>query len=90
MRRRLVLLLALVLAPVSAMAQAAPPAFADAPHRAAVIVTFDAKDIQPRFAAGLADEASGRRVTADDPVRVASISKIAVALGVMLDTGERR
>ena len=83
MRRRLVLLLALVLAPVSAMAQAAPPAFADAPHRAAVIVTFDAKTIQPRFAAGLANEASGRRVTADDPVRVASISKIAVALGVM-------
>ena len=35
-------------------------------------------------ARGLADRRSGRRVTADDPVRIASISKLVVALGVMV------
>ncbi|PTQ12795.1 serine hydrolase [Sphingomonas oleivorans] len=32
---------------------------------------------------GMADPASGRRVTADDPVRVASVSKLAVAIAVL-------
>ena len=32
---------------------------------------------------GIADPQSGRRVTADDPVRVASVSKMVVAIGVM-------
>lgn len=32
---------------------------------------------------GYADRASGRRLTADDPVRVASVSKLVVAIGVM-------
>lgn len=54
-----------------------------APHRAATIVTFDAWDATPRLTKGLADEATTRPVTADDPVRVASISKVVVALGVM-------
>ncbi|MDQ3471368.1 MAG: beta-lactamase family protein [Pseudomonadota bacterium] len=35
------------------------------------------------FAEGLADPQTGRRITADDPVRVASITKLAVAVGVM-------
>jgi CubicO group peptidase (beta-lactamase class C family) len=35
------------------------------------------------FARGLADPAAGRRATADDPVRIASISKLIVAVGVM-------
>jgi CubicO group peptidase (beta-lactamase class C family) len=34
-------------------------------------------------AAGIADRASGRRVTVEDPVRVASVSKLIVALGVL-------
>ena len=34
-------------------------------------------------ASGLADRARGRRLTIDDPVRIASISKLVVALGVM-------
>jgi len=34
-------------------------------------------------AAGLANRAQGRRLTVDDPVRVASVSKLIVALGVM-------
>ena len=32
---------------------------------------------------GLADVAAGRKVTADDPVRIASISKLVTAIGVM-------
>jgi CubicO group peptidase (beta-lactamase class C family) len=35
------------------------------------------------WADGYADKAAGRKVTADDPVRVASISKMVVAIGVM-------
>jgi CubicO group peptidase (beta-lactamase class C family) len=35
------------------------------------------------FADGIADPQSGRRVTPDDPVRVASVSKMVVAIGVM-------
>lgn len=65
------------------------PAYAEqayattAPHRAAVIVTFDSQKVTPRLSQGLADQLSARPVTADDPVRVASISKVVVALGVM-------
>jgi len=50
---------------------------------AAVRVTFDRDGIQSRQAHGVADRATGRAVTADDPVRVASISKLVVAIGVM-------
>src|SRR3954471_12619982 len=35
------------------------------------------------FADGIADPQSGRRVTADDPVRVASVSKMVTTIGVM-------
>ena len=48
-----------------------------------VRVAFDARKVNAMSAHGLADHATGRRVTADDPVRVASISKLVVALGVM-------
>ncbi len=57
--------------------------FADAPHRATVIVTFGPEAVQTRLERGLADEAPQRAVTAEDPVRVASISKVSVALAVM-------
>lgn len=50
---------------------------------AAVRVAFDAGAITRVQASGLADRATRRRVTADDPVRVASVSKLVVALGVM-------
>lgn len=46
-------------------------------------VTFDATRVTSVSASGLADRATKRRVTADDPVRVASVSKLVVALGVM-------
>ncbi|MFL9840159.1 serine hydrolase domain-containing protein [Sphingomonas sp. ST-64] len=48
-----------------------------------VRVAFDAGGVTSARASGIADRATGRRVTADDPVRIASISKLVVALGVM-------
>ena len=50
---------------------------------AEVRVGFDANGVTSARASGVADRATGRRVTADDPVRIASISKLVVALGVM-------
>jgi CubicO group peptidase (beta-lactamase class C family) len=66
----------LLLAPVAAAAQPAP-----AP--ATVAVRFDRTTITPVLAEGEADRATHRAVTADDPVRIASISKLVTALGVL-------
>jgi len=44
---------------------------------------FDRSEVVAQGAQGLADRGAARAVTADDPVRIASISKLAVALGVM-------
>lgn len=80
MRAARALLAALLLLPAAAWAE--PPA--------TVAVTFDRHTLRPAFAEGLADRASGRKVTADDPVRIASISKLVTALGVMrlVDVGK--
>ena len=75
--RRSVPLLFLLLAACATV----PPA--DPPVRAQVGVAFDANGELASFAEGIADPQSGRRVTADDPVRVASVSKMVVAIGVM-------
>ena len=64
---------------ISAVAVRAEPA----PHRAGVIVTFDAQKIVVRDATGMANARAQRPVTADDPVRIASVSKLVVALAVM-------
>ena len=53
------------------------------PVRAEVGVAFDRNGEIASFAEGTADPQSGRRATADDPVRVASVSKMVVAIGVM-------
>ena len=50
---------------------------------ARVRVAFDRHGITTSSAHGLADRATKRRVTANDPVRVASISKLATAIVVM-------
>lgn len=50
---------------------------------ARVLVTFDQGGIVHRIEDGLADVSTGRQITADDPARVASISKLVVAIGVM-------
>ncbi|WP_062356769.1 serine hydrolase [Pseudoxanthomonas mexicana] len=50
---------------------------------AQVRVAFDRDGITSTRAEGMADLATGRKATADDPVRVASISKLVTAIGVM-------
>lgn len=67
---------------------AAAPALAAPP--ATVAVAFDRTAILPVLAEGEADRATGRAVTADDPVRIASVSKLVVALGVvrLVDAGK--
>ena len=69
--RHLALLAALIALPAHAL----PPA--------TVAVAFDRSRIRPVLAEGEADRATHRLVTADDPVRIASISKLVTALGVM-------
>jgi CubicO group peptidase (beta-lactamase class C family) len=53
------------------------------PVNAEVGVAFSRDGEIGSFADGIADPQSGRRVTPDDPVRVASVSKMEVAIGVM-------
>src|SRR5690606_5950121 len=62
--------------------RAAPVATAADPV-ATVRVGFDRDGVISTQAQGLADKAAGRRVSADDPVRIASISKLVTAIGVM-------
>ena len=50
---------------------------------ARVRVAFDRDGVTAVHASGHADFANGREVTADDPVRVASISKLVAAIGAM-------
>ena len=50
---------------------------------AEVRVTFDTSGVREAHASGYADVAARRPVTSDDPVRVASISKLVTAIGVM-------
>lgn len=76
------LIFGLVLCLLSASAAAATPA--------TIAVLFDRTHIQPILAEGMADKATARPVTADDPVRVASISKLVTALGVMRLVDQRR
>jgi CubicO group peptidase (beta-lactamase class C family) len=45
--------------------------------------SFDRNGVRGRGAEGLAERRGGRRVTVEDPARVASVSKLIVALGVM-------
>ena len=46
-------------------------------------VAFDAGGERGAFAEGPADPATGRAITPDDPARIASVSKLVVAIGVM-------
>lgn len=50
---------------------------------ASVIMTFNARGVTSSAATGMADPFAKRIVTVDDPVRVASVSKLVVALGIM-------
>ncbi len=61
-----------------------PPSPAPPPAGVAYAwVTFDRNGVRASGASGLADRRAGRALTIDDPVRIASVSKLVVALGVM-------
>ena len=74
--RALVLGLTLVLTACTTV-RLEPPVHAEAG------VAFSRDGEIASFAEGIADPQSGRRVSSDDPVRVASVSKMVVAIGVM-------
>ena len=79
-------LLAIVLAAAKNVHAAEPATVVATPTTnpiATVRVTFNRKSITAITVNGLADVTTGRKVTAGDPVRVASISKLVTAIGVM-------
>src|SRR2546430_4327122 len=75
--RGLTPVLSLLLAGCATAPLPAPPIHTE------VGMAVDSKGELASFADGIADPPSGRRVTADDPVRVASVSKMVTAIGVM-------
>lgn len=73
-----------IAAALLAFAPAAAAQSVAVPHRAQVAVAFDALGtIEPRIVEGPLSKTNPRDVTIDDPVRVASVSKLVVGLGVM-------
>src|SRR5712671_3860810 len=82
--RRLTLLSIFFLAGCATVPTAVPPVHAE------VGVAFDSRGEVASFAYGIADRQSRRRVTADDPVRIASVSKMVTAIGVMKLVDEGR
>jgi CubicO group peptidase (beta-lactamase class C family) len=64
------------------------PAFAQ--ERPTIRVDFNAHRITKISVRGLADPGSNRAVTIDDPVRIASISKMFVAFGVLRLVDQRK
>jgi CubicO group peptidase (beta-lactamase class C family) len=75
MIRRLIAALAFIAAPAAAQETAPPPA--------TVVVAFDRESIRPLIVEGLANKAAGRALEANDPVRIASISKLVMALAAL-------
>ncbi|MGH6706187.1 MAG: serine hydrolase domain-containing protein [Sphingomicrobium sp.] len=72
------------LLPLTLLLAACSTVPAPAPTPAArVSLAFDRAGERGAWTDGPADPATGRKVTADDPVRIASISKLVVAIGVM-------
>ena len=82
------LIAAFALTAVAAAAQDATPPPATVP--ATVVVTFDRETITPLIVEGLANKQTGRAVKANDPVRIASISKLIMALTALrlMDEGK--
>jgi CubicO group peptidase (beta-lactamase class C family) len=61
----------------------AAPLAAEPMDFASVRLAFTKNALATPMSQGVADRTTGRRVTADDPVRIASISKLVVAIGVL-------
>lgn len=72
MIRRFLAALVFIAAPAAAQETAPPPA--------TVVVAFDRESITPLIVEGLANKETGRALEANDPVRIASISKLIMAL----------
>lgn len=66
-----------------ALLAATPLAAEDAPTPATVVVHFDQETIRPLIVEGLANRETGRRLEANDPVRIASVSKLVMALAAL-------
>ncbi|MBU6318936.1 MAG: beta-lactamase family protein [Alphaproteobacteria bacterium] len=81
--RALACLAALVFAGCTPAAPSAPSSASSGEPAARVKVTFSQSGITSVLAEGFADLETARPVTEDDPVRVASISKLVTAIGVM-------
>ena len=82
---RLICLLGLLLLAACASAPAPTPRL-----KAEVGIAFDRSGEIASFSEGVADPEASRRATIDDPVRVASVSKMVTAIGVMklIDEGK--
>ena len=78
--RLLLPLVLLLLASCQARPETAPP---PSPGLSYAWAAFDADRVHRSGASGLADRRTGRELTVEDPVRVASVSKLIVALGVL-------
>lgn len=66
-----------------ALAACSGTASDETPQPASVLVAFDAQTIDPLIVEGIADRSTGRMVEANDPVRIASISKLIMALATL-------
>jgi CubicO group peptidase (beta-lactamase class C family) len=77
------LLLPALLALAGCATTAAEPPAPPPPAASHAWATFDARGVTASGAGGLADRETGRALTINDPVRIASITKLHVALGVM-------
>lgn len=75
MLRRLLAALAFIAAPAAAEVHAPPPA--------TVVVAFDRDGLRPLIVEGLANKETRRPVEANDPVRIASVSKLIMALAAL-------
>jgi CubicO group peptidase (beta-lactamase class C family) len=75
---------------LAALVLLAPLPVLAAPPPATVVVAFDRERITPLIVEGLANRESGRALEANDPVRIASISKLIMALTALrlMDEGK--
>ena len=64
----------------AAFALTAPFVTLAAPTPATVVIAFDSESSRPLIVEGLANKETGRPVEANDPVRIASISKLIMAM----------